>query len=186
MSRIDQLLTSFRRHVALPLRPGLPLSQRVWFVVYPPEDERRLGPRLSEFELATKDAGLNWSRVDVSGSFAGWLDSRDDKDEIVGDPELVESYADPDYADWLKSKVAESIADIPADQAEKTVLAMTGLMELYDFIHVSDLIDTLDKSFTGVLLVLFPGERDVNTYRFLEARDGWDYLAVPILPESQL
>lgn len=184
MSRIDQLLTSFRRHVALPIRPGLPLSQRVWFVVYPPEDERRLGPRLPEFELATKDAGLNWARIDVSGSFAGWLDSRDDKDEIVGDPELVESYADPDYAEWLKDGVTGALAEIQEEQAEKTVLALTGLMELYDFIHVSDLIDALDKKFPGVLLVLFPGERDANTYRFLEARDGWDYLAVPILPES--
>ena len=184
MSRIDQLLTSFRRHVALPLRPGLPLSQRVWFAVYPPEDERRLVPRLPEFELATKDAGLNWERIDVSGSFAEWIDSRDDKDEIVGDPELVESYADPDYAEWLKGKVAESLTEIPEGQADKTVFALTGLMELYDFIHVSDLIDTLDKKFPGVLLVLFPGERDANTYRFLEARDGWDYLAVPILPES--
>ena len=34
---------------------------------------------------------------------------------------------------------------------------------------------------TPVLLVFFPGEREANTYRFLGARDGWNYLAVPIL-----
>jgi hypothetical protein len=33
-------------------------------------------------------------------------------------------------------------------------------------------------------MIFFPGEREGNTYRFLGARDGWDYLAVPILAES--
>lgn len=184
MSRIDQLLTSFRRHVALPLRPGLPLSQRVWFVVYPPEDERRLGPRLPEFDLATKDAGLDWARIDLTGTYAEWLDSCDDKEQIIDDPELVETYAEPGYVDFLKQLVATAFSHIPERQADRTVFALTGLMELYDFVHVSSLLEVLDNQFPGVLLVFFPGEREENTYRFLGARDGWDYLAVPILPES--
>jgi hypothetical protein len=57
-------------------------------------------------------------------------------------------------------------------------------MELYDFIHVSDVLDALDNSYPGVLLVFFPGEREGNTYRFLGARTGWNYLAIPILAES--
>jgi hypothetical protein len=35
MNRIDQLLENYRSHIQMPLRPGLPASQRVWFAVYP-------------------------------------------------------------------------------------------------------------------------------------------------------
>ena len=184
MSRIDQLLTNFRTHASQPLRRDFPLSQRIWFVVYPPEDERKLGPRLPEFELATKDAGLEWVRVDVSGTFAEWIDSRDDKDQLMGDTELVEAYADSGYVDFIKDRLADAVALHAQKTPERTVFALTGLMELYDFVHVSSILDALDSKFPGVLLVFFPGERENNTYRFLGARDGWDYLAVPITPES--
>ena len=184
MSRIDHLLTRFRTHVSQPLKSDFPLSQRIWFVVYPPEDERRLEPRLPEFELATKDAGLEWVRIEISGSFAAWLDSRDDKDEIMGDPELVETYADPGYVDFVKSLLTDAVTQQIPSHLDRTVFALTGLMELYDFVHVSSIMDALDSKFPGVLLLFFPGERENNTYRFLGARDGWDYLAVPILTES--
>jgi hypothetical protein len=58
MARIDQLLTSYRRHVSLTPRGNLPLSQRVWFVLYPPEDERRMVNRIPELEIATREEGL--------------------------------------------------------------------------------------------------------------------------------
>jgi hypothetical protein len=32
----------------------------------------------------------------------------------------------------------------------------------------------------GRLVIFFPGEYDSNNYRLLDARDGWNYLAVPI------
>lgn len=186
MSRIDQLLASYRSRVALPLQPGLPLSQRVWFVVYPPDDERRLEPRLQEFELATQDARLGWRTVDLAGSFAGWMDTFDESERAacLGDPELVETYADPGFVDFLKERMEDAVSGLEQARAERTVIALTGLMELYDFIHVSSLIDALEDIFPGILLVFFPGEREGNSYRFLGARDGWDYLALPILPES--
>jgi hypothetical protein len=57
-------------------------------------------------------------------------------------------------------------------------------MELYDFLHVSELIDALEPLLPGFLLVFFPGVKEGNSYRFLDARTGWNYLAVPILPEK--
>jgi len=186
MARIDQLLAAFKNHVSLQLRPGLPLSQRVWFVVYSPEEERRLVPRLPEFEIATKDAQLSWQRIDLSGAFTDWLDSFDSEERAacLDNPAIVESYADPGFLDALKSRIDTGLEATPAEQRDRTVFALTGLMELFDFVHVSDLIEALDKDFPGVLLVFFPGEREGNTYRFLAARDGWDYLAIPILAES--
>jgi len=35
----------------------------------------------------------------------------------------------------------------------------------------------------GRLLVFFPGEHEGNSYRLLDARDGWNYLAIPITPK---
>ena len=153
-------------------------------MVYPPEDERRLGPQLPEFELATKDVGLEWIKIDLSGSFAEWLDSSEDKDAIIGDPELVETYADAGYIDFIRLRLSDVVAQQNSKDLDRTVFALTGLIELYDFIHVSRIIDALDPKFPGVLLLFFPGERENNNYRFLSARDGWDYLAVPILAES--
>jgi len=186
MGRIDQLLAAYRRHVALPLRPNLPISQRVWFLVYAPEDERRMVNRVGDFEIATKEAGLRWARVDLTGAFAGWMDTFDDeeRDVCLADPELVEEYANPGLRDFICERLTAATARLPASEAERTIFAVTGLMELYDFVHVSAVVDALDRRFPGVLLVFFPGEREGNTYRFLGARTGWDYLAVPILAEG--
>jgi len=43
MSYIDELLTAYRKFVALPWQQNLASAQRVWMAVYPPEHERRLG-----------------------------------------------------------------------------------------------------------------------------------------------
>ena len=59
------------------------------------------------------------------------------------------------------------------------MFALTGMMDLYDFLHVSELIEGLERTFTGHLLVFFPGEKEGNTYRFLDARTGWNYLGRP-------
>ena len=183
MARLDHLLANYRRYVALPRQPHLPLDQRIWFLVYPPEDERRLTSRLAEFELATRDAGLVWQRLDLTGAFADWLDSFDDEEKAacLADPDIVEDYARPGFRDFLCARLQTGLA--PTAEAGRTVFALTGLMELYDFIHVSEVIEALDGAFPGVLLVFFPGEREGNSYRFLGARTGWNYLAIPILAE---
>jgi hypothetical protein len=186
MGRIDQLLSSYRRYVGLPPKSNLPLSQRVWFVVYPPEEERRLAVRIDEFEIATKDAGRNWHRVDLTGSFADWMDTfdPDERDLVLADPDIVKDYAETQFLTFLKDRIAAQAQQVPQAHRESTLFAITGAMELYDFVHVSTVVNAMPLDFPGILLVFFPGEREGNTYRFLNARDGWDYLAVPILPES--
>ena len=186
MARIDQLLTNFCRHVALPPRTNLPFSQRVWFLVYPPEDERRMKNRIGEFELATREADLDWHQVDLTGSFADWIDTYDseEREACLADPEVVEDYADPGFCDFLCRRIMDAMAAISPEQAERTILAVTGLMELYDFVHVSYVVDALNTQYPGAILLFFPGERVENTYRFINARTGWNYLAVPILAES--
>jgi len=180
MNRIDQLLENYRSHVQMPIRYGLPASQRVWFAVYPAADERRLINRVDEFEMVTKEAGYEWTRVDLQGSLANWLASVDDGEraEWFRNPDDIELYAKTEWKEVLTAFLREEFAH--AASPERTVFGLTGLMDLYDFLHVSEVIDGLEKAFPGFLLVFFPGEREGNTYRFLDARTGWNYLAVPI------
>ena len=58
-----------------------------------------------------------------------------------------------------------------------------GLVALgvFGFVRVSELVSALEPSIRGRLVVFFPGEYENGNYRFLDARDGWSYRAVPIL-----
>lgn len=181
MNRIDQLLENYRSHIQMPLRTGLPASQRVWFAVYPAEEERRLINRIEEFEMVTKDAGHPWVRIDFKGSLARWLTSVDEEERVewFKNPEDIELYAKTEWKKLLTEFFQQEVSR--TSDPETTVFALTGLMDLYDFIHVSELIDALEKTFPGFLLVFFPGVKEGNTYRFLDARTGWNYLAAPIL-----
>lgn len=184
MNRIDHLVKNYRSHIRMPLRPGLPASQRVWFAVYPAAEERRLLNRIDEFEMATKDAGHPWIRIELKGSLAQWLASVDEEEraEWFKHPGDIELYAQTEWKDLLTKFFQKEVAR--ASSPESTVFALTGLMDLYDFLHVSDLIQSLEETFPGYLLVFFPGEKEGNTYRFLDARTGWNYLATPILSNS--
>ena len=184
MNRMDQLGANYRTHIQLPLGKRLPASQRVWFAVYPPEDERAIGKGVEEFEIATREAGKAWLRIDLRGQFAAWTSSVDE-DERAGwwrNPAAIDLYAKDEWKKLLAGYVREQMAT--AAEPDRTVFALTGLVELYDFLHVSELIEALGQSFPGFLLVLFPGVKEGNTYRFLDARTGWNYLAVPILAEK--
>jgi hypothetical protein len=60
------------------------------------------------------------------------------------------------------------------------VVAVIGLASLFDFMRVSSLMERVEDTVRGRLLVFFPGEYTGNVYRFMDARDGFNYLAVPI------
>ena len=188
MARLDTMLANYKSHLEVPLRTGMPLCQRVWFCVYPPEDERRLINSIDAFQLVTQEASLGWKRIDLTGAFADWLDTYDDEEReiIKTDQEVAESYSGNGFCRFLAQKVGDQAAEVTAERTARTVFALTGLMELYDLIDVSSVIDALSKDFPGVLAVFFPGEREGTSYRFLNARVAWDYLAVPITCEESI
>ena len=64
---------------------------------------------------------------------------------------------------------------------EADVVALTGVSSLFGFVRVSELVGALEPSIRGRLVVFFPGGYENGNYRFLDARDGWSYRAVPIL-----
>ena len=66
------------------------------------------------------------------------------------------------------------------DQPEDTVVAITGVASLFGFARISQVLPLVDSHVRGRLLVFFPGVYENDNYRLLDARDGWNYLAVPI------
>ena len=75
MSRIEVLKRNYQRICGLPWDRNVAGSQRVWFVVYDKEDERKLRLRLSLFAEATQATGHEWCLLDLTDVFATWLTS---------------------------------------------------------------------------------------------------------------
>jgi hypothetical protein len=124
--------------------------------------------------------------IDLVDTIARWADTMDEdtRGTCLATPEIFEDYAQPGYVDFLGKIINDAVSAVPEDARSRTVFAVCGLMELFDFVHVSEVVEGIDRELTGILTVFFPGEREDNVYRFLGARDGWDYLAVPILADS--
>jgi len=67
-----------------------------------------------------------------------------------------------------------------ADVDDQTVVAVLGVGALFGLTRVASLMEAVAPRIRGRLLVFFPGSYDGSVYRLLDARDGWNYLAVPI------
>ena len=65
-----------------------------------------------------------------------------------------------------------------------TVIAITGVAALFGFLRISEILPLVEDHIRGRLLVFFPGVYEQGNYRLLDARDGWNYHAVPITPSE--
>jgi hypothetical protein len=72
----------------------------------------------------------------------------------------------------------EALQSVPS--AEETVVAVHGVASLFGFLRISEILPMVDAHIRGRLLVFFPGVYEQENYRLLDARDGWNYHAVPI------
>ena len=70
------------------------------------------------------------------------------------------------------------------DQPDETVVAITGVASLFGFTRISQVLPLVEPHVRGRLLVFFPGVYENNNYRLLDARDGWNYLAIPITAQE--
>ena len=177
MSKIEDLLIQYERHVRLPWNNKLAGAQKVWFARYDPGQERRLRLRIGEFQTATTDAGHKWFLVDITDSFAEWMTKHEYKDAYFEQPEDLE-LALVDFSDFVAERVRLALSQPGVD--ETTVVALLGLASLFGLIRVAELIAKVDSEIHGRLLAFFPGQREGSNWRLLNARDGWNYHAVPI------
>lgn len=176
MNAIDRLLSNYSRQVRLPWSANMAGRQRVWFAVYPPAEERRVRARLPQFESLTLEANHGWTTVDLTSLLPEWISAHEYREAIFAEPEHFS--ANSELEDLTVERVGQGCCREEVNAA--SVVAVTGLASLFDFIRVSSLIERVEDRVSGRLLILFPGEYTGNVYRFMEARDGFNYMAVPI------
>jgi hypothetical protein len=175
VSEIDDLVAAYGRFVAHPWKTNIAGPQRVWMAVYGPAQERRLRHKVEEFEVATKQAGHGWHLHDLTDAFPVWLGAREYAEAYFEDPQALSTEV-PGFVDAVTAEVTTALESADEDD----VIAFLGAGALYPFCRVSEVIERVNPSIPGRMLVFFPGEYSNNVYRLLNARDGWNYMAVPI------
>ena len=178
MARIEELVSSYKAHVSAPWQRNLAGPQKMIFVVYPKVDERRLRARLGLFEIATKDVGHNWLIFDFTTTFAHWMAATDYREAYFEEPTDLGMKLETDFLHYAAAQLRSVLTDTKAD--EDSVVAAYGVASLYGFTKVSLVLKEVEQHIRGRLVLFFPGEFENNNYRLLDARDGWNYLAVPI------
>ena len=181
MARIEDLAELYGQHIAIPWQRTVAGAQRVIMVAYDKELERVLRARKGEFDNRTRDAGHDWHEVDLTTSFATWLAADEYREAFFDDPtaltpKIHEESGEFTYfvADRLRAVLTR------VDVTENSVVAVFGVASLFGFARVSQLLKLVEGDVHGRLVVFFPGQYEQNNYRLLDARDGWNYMAVPI------
>ena len=178
MGRVEELASRYRNHISAPWQRNLAGDQKTIFVVYPKEDERKLRARLELFEMATIEAGHKWKSFDFTKTFANWMTDAEYRELYFESPEDLKMKLENDFLQYTAQELRTALTTPDVDG--NTVVAVCGVASLYGFTKVSLVLKEVVHDIRGRLMLFFPGEFDNNVYRLLDARDGWNYLAVPI------
>jgi hypothetical protein len=181
MNRIDLLKKNYARLCEYSWDRNVAGAQRVWLAVYDKEDERKLRLRLGLFEEATHYTGHKWMAIDLTDSFANWMCGPDNSsfaESYFESPELLDDAVLADMKTSVVAHIRSTLATL--SDPEYTVLALYGVASLFGFLKISEILPMVEGDVSGRLLVFFPGVYEQNNYRLLDARDGWNYHAVPI------
>ena len=183
MARIEDIAERYGRHIATPWQRTIAGAQRVVMVVYDKELERTLRARKLAFETATREAGHDWFEVDLSDAFAAWMAADDYRDEYFSSPEDLQLKLDAEFPEFVAGRIRDMLRrpEVTAD----SVVAVIGVGSLFGFARVSQVLKKIEADIKGRLVVFFPGQFERNNYRLLDARDGWNYLAVPITQHGE-
>lgn len=177
MGRIEELAAAYQRHICAPWPRTLVGAQRVTFVVYDKELERTLRSRIGEFEHATQHGGHDWRLIDCTRWFGEWMAADDYRVSYFEDPALLKMKLDDEFREVASRRLASGLAA----SDDGSVVALLGVGSLYGFLRVSELIRSVEPAIRGRLVVFFPGTKNDDSYRLLDARDGWSYLAQAVM-----
>lgn len=182
MARIEDLAELYGLHIATPWQRTVAGAQRVIMVVYNNELERSLRARKGEFETRTRAAAHDWHEVDLTTAFSAWLAADEYRDAYFESPEDLQLKLDAEFADFVADHIR--VVLLREDVGEISVVAVFGVASLFGFTRVSQVLKLIEGDVRGRLVVFFPGQYEQNNYRLLDARDGWNYMAVPITLHS--
>ena len=178
-SIVDNLLKSFELVMNEPWSSSLSGQERVWFLVYDPAEQRKVDLRMGDFAHVIKKANKKFVAISLKDCFPTWIANHSYRDEYFADPEALVDQLDVEFKQYAINFLTEELAK--AENDENTLTAITGVSSLFGFARLSDVINGCTSAFRGRLLIFFPGEYQQNHYRLLDARDGWSYLARPII-----
>lgn len=178
MARIEDLADRFGRHIATPWQRTVSGAQRVVMLVYDKELERTLRARKVAFETATKQAGHDWHELDITDAFAAWMAGDDYREEYFAAPEDLQLKLQAEFPEYVAERL-RAVLNGP-EITEDSVVALLGVGALFGFARLSHILKMVESDIQGRLVVFFPGHLERSNYRLLDARDGWNYMAVPI------
>lgn len=178
-SKIDQLLSQFELVVNEPWATALSGQERIWFLVYDPSEQRKIDLRIEDFETATMKAGKKWTLISLKNCFPSWMAKHEYKEEYFNDPETLVDQLEGEFKQYAIQFLSSEIEKNQVD--DNTLIVIKDISSLFGFNRISDILNGSSSAFKGRVLIFFPGEFEKNHYRLLDARDGWSYLARPII-----
>lgn len=178
MGRIETLAVKYKNHIATPWQTNLAGDQKTIFIVYPKTEERRLRTKLELFEIATMRTGHKWKAFDFTPTFAQWMANTEYRDIYFDEPDTISMKLASDFLHYAAEQLQQILTADEVD--ENTVVAVYGVAGLYGLAKVSLVLKEVVRDIRGRLALFFPGEYENSNYRLLDARDNWNYLAVPI------
>jgi hypothetical protein len=178
ISKIDRLANAFAGHVSIGWPASSSGAQRVIMVVYDPADERALRRKLDLFAHGAREAGKTWMSLDLTSAVAEWIAGHRYREVYFEEPEELVATGESRIAAELAKMILVHLSR--EDHGPNAILAIHGLASLYGFASVSEVLSQVEHAIRGRLLVFFPGRVQEGRYRLLDARESWDYHAVPI------
>ncbi len=178
MGRIEDLANRYYNHIAAPWQRNLAGDQKTIFVVYPKVDERKLRFRIDLFEASTIKAGYKWKTFNFTDTFARWMIGTEYSEIYFDSPEDITMKLRSEFLHFAAGELRQILVSDEVD--DSTVVGVYGAASLYGFTKVSLILKEVVWDIKGRLLLFFPGEYENHSYRLLDARDGWNYLAIPI------
>jgi hypothetical protein len=182
MSRIKQLIKSYKNFISIPWKEDAAAAQRVIFCVYGETEELRLRSKIDEFEIVTRQAEHGWAVYDLTDTFAAWLKTQRYAESYFKKPQLIHTLL-PKYLEYIVLEFRK-FTEVKGVN-ENSVVALKGVGSLFGFLKVKEVVDNIAPLVKGRLLIFFPGSYEGNNYRLLDGYDGWNYLAVPITADKE-
>jgi hypothetical protein len=168
-------LVAFHDRLRVPWRFDEAAAGRVWMLWYDKSHERRVRGRLGEFRELVEHEGKGWHEFDLAPQFAQWVAHQKWFERAAKRPSTLSTVL-PQFEDELVGSVRRALKECGPND----LLVLTGVASLFGVMRASTLIARVADAVQGRLLVTFPGTHQGGIYRLLDARDGWNYLAVPI------
>jgi hypothetical protein len=179
---IDRLLENYERHLAIPWNASASGTERVWYLLYPPAEERRLRRHVPAFRDATRNAGYGWVEDDLAPAFSRWLAAHPRRDRVLRSP----AQRLPQLSGSFERHLEEGVRQILTSQADSTtIVALLGLGGLYGITSVSRLVKAVADDVPGRLIGFFPGRYDGSAYHLLNGDGDWNYMAIPISSDPE-